>query len=238
MLMSKINIVPIFNQSSLNIWYDFLRIRVSAMKYVYNYKISNEEKELVLKEFKSYWLHRAFNFAFGAYNKSDMIGFVKGYIEHGLVNIEHVYILPKYMSRGIGSQLLKKVEEATSLCADDIELVSFAKAQNFYKRNDYKVLFENRYTKHINNIKKCSTLPVFKSTPIITRSCKQIFSGFDAKDINVSHMPMFVYLDVDSKISGYVIGEDKEAISINVVNRCSDFVRKRLLKEISSFYSR
>ena len=207
MFMSKINIVPIFNQSSLNIWYDFLRIRVSAMKYVYNYKISNEEKELVLKEFKSYWLHRAFNFAFGAYNKSDMIGFVKGYIEHGLVNIEHVYILPKYMSRGIGSQLLKKVEEATSLCADDIELVSFAKAQNFYEKNGYRLLFMNRYNKTIKKDIRSTTLPIFRITSSIKNIFKKMYKDFDFVRINKQHNPVFVYLDSDSRIQAFLVIE-------------------------------
>ncbi len=234
----EVKIVPIFNQNAPSVWDDFLHIRAAAVMHVYNYKTPKEDDESTKEAFKSQWGHKAFNFAFGAYNGSRMVGFIRGYGEQNVVNIEQLYLLPDYMSKGIGVRLLNAAESIASFYARDIELVSLLRAQDFYKRNGYKGLFENRYTKHINNITKCSTLPVFKSTPLITHSCKQIFPGFDAKDINVSHTPMFVYLNVDSKICGYVTGNDKEAISINVSKGCSDFVRKRLLKEIGSFYSR
>ena len=234
----EVKIVPIFNQVAPNVWNNFLRIRAASMRDIYDYVVSEKEDEKTRKEFEEHWKYKPFNFAFGAYNGSRMVGFIRGYGEQNVVNIEQLYLLPDYMSKGIGVRLLNAAESIASFYARDIELVSLLRAQNFYKRNGYKVLFENRYTKHINNITKCSTLPVFKSTPLITHSCKQIFPGFDAKDINVSHTPMFVYLNVDSKICGYVTGNDKEAISINVSKGCSDFVRKRLLKEIGSFYSR
>ncbi len=234
--MEDINIVPIFNQSDPNIWDDFLHIRAASVMHVYNYKTPEEDDESTKKAFKSQWKHKSFNFAFGAYNGFRMVGFIRGYAEQNVSNIEQLYVLPDYMSKRIGRRLLSAAERVSTFCAKDMELVSLVNAQTFYEKNGYKSLHVNRYAKHIDGLCKCSVVPVFRSTPFITRSCKQICADFDATAINQFHSPMFVYMDVDSKIQAYIIRtQENQNSDVQIARSQSDFIKTRLLREFKTF---
>lgn len=234
--MEDIVIVPIFDQTAPNIWDDFLRIRAASVMHVYNYKTPKEDNESTKKAFNSQWKHKSFNFAFGAYSGSRMVGFIRGYAEQNVSNIEQLYVLPEYMSRRIGGRLLNAAEKVSWFCAKDMELVSLANAQTFYKKHGYTSLHMNRYAKRIDNLCKCSVVPVFRSTPFITRSCQQIYTDFDSRTINQFHNPMFVYMDVDAKIKGYIIrNPETEEYDIKMARAQSDFSKTRLLREFNSF---
>ena len=120
-----------------------------------------------------------------------------------------------------------------------LDLISLPRAQKFYERYNYTPIYQgsNHYIKDITNETRtcCSVVPVFKSTPSITRMCKRItsFTGndFNPSHINVNHMPMFVYLDSDFTIQGFAVSTptDTDSVQIHIApNQPQTYMTRKL----------
>ena len=72
--MSEIKILPIFNQSAPGVWDDMLRVRIAAMQYNYNIRLTDEELADAMSDFQKSWRQLSHNFAFGAYDGDRMVG--------------------------------------------------------------------------------------------------------------------------------------------------------------------
>lgn len=237
--MSDISILPIFNQSNPNVWDDFLYIRAAAFRHSCGYIMTDKDYDDALKDFLDGWRRRKFNFAFGAYDDADMVGFIQGDCMDNVATIRSLYVLPEYTSQKIGSRLLKSAENAGAFGAKMLDLISLPRAQKFYERYNYTPIYHgsNHYIKDITNETRtcCSVVPVFKSTPSITRMCKRItsFTGndFNPSHINVNHMPMFVYLDSDFTIQGFAISTptDTDSVQIHIApNQPQTYMTRKL----------
>ena len=67
--------------------------------------------------------------------ESEVAGFYGLIVSRGKVQLEHMWIDPDYIGRGIGKQLFDHaIEIATGLGADSIEIESDPNAEGFYKR--------------------------------------------------------------------------------------------------------
>lgn len=97
--MKDITILPIFNQSVPGIWDRFVNIRTNAMRGVYNYKTTPADDTNLLKELKKDFNYCGYNFAFGAYYKKNMIGFIQGNCSHKKAIIKNLYV--RYQTRNI-----------------------------------------------------------------------------------------------------------------------------------------
>ena len=175
--MNTIKIIPIFDQSAPKVWNDFLQIRASAMRYIYDYKMSSSEYMLAFDEMRNMWHRRRLNFAFGAYQDDRMIGFIQGYGSSQTAIIENLYLHPDFMGQGIGWDLLSRVERAVTFSAKWVELVALVRAQPFYERHWYIPISRgsNRYTKKLpDKVSGACVLPVFRLTDAVARACNDI----------------------------------------------------------------
>ena len=147
--MNNINVLPIFNQAAPGIWEDFLRIRAFAMRHIYNHHVSHAETVALRNEYELNWRRRGFNFAFGAYDGTDLIGFVNGDCCDRVATIRGLYVLPECMSKHVGSTLLKSAENTGAIAACELDLVSLLKSRGFYEHNGYTPIMHgsNRYSK-------------------------------------------------------------------------------------------
>ena len=235
--MTDINILPIFNQAAPNIWDDFLRIRASAMQHVYNHNMTQNERDDARAEYAAVWRRRGFNFAFGAYNGSDIVGFVNGDCVNRVATIRGLYVLPECMSNNIGGQLLKYAESAGAMGARLLDLVSLLKSCRFYEKHGYRAVMRgsNQYRKKIQSKIQCKTVPVFHTPPAMTRECVQISSDnhqkLDMERVNVEHLPMFAYLDSMSVTRGFIVDNGPSGTEIYIgAHQPVDFIAKRLMR--------
>lgn len=235
--MNNVNILPIFNQSSPRVWDSFVNIRAAAMKHVYNVCMSKEECETMQQAYFLAWRTRKFNFAFGAYNNSDIVGFVSGDCVDRVATIRSLYVLPEFMSNNIGGRLLNAAENAGSFGARTLDLVSLYGSRGFYERYGYRPIVRgsNHYIKSIHGNINCKTVPVFYSTPSITRACRQISefnkTEYNPKIVNKEHSPMFAYLDVESTPQGFVVSDYNIGTPARTYIGCHqpvDYIAKRL----------
>lgn len=240
--MGKIDIVPIFNQAAPNVWDNFMNIRMAAMHHVYSYKMSSSEHEDALKQMMLGWKKRSFNFAFGAFDNGDMVGFINGDCVDNVATIRGLYVLPECMSQKVGGRLLKIAEKIGSFGARSLDLVSCQKSKTFYEHYDYTPITEgsNRYMKKITSSNKphCATLPVFYITQKLDKTIKKISSAnkssFDAEHVNNLHAPMYMYIDADCAVQGVLLGNDKnyEVLQLEVApHQPKSFIESRLNRE-------
>ena len=213
---ANFNIVPVFNQSAKGVWTDFINVETVCNKEMFNLHISEDVAAMYLRDYArnlGQWKH---NFAFAAYAKEKMVGFIQGFafekssefysVYSKETFLEHLYVLPKYHKCGIGSQLLNAFEETASLVSSKVILTPLRNAITFYEKNGYKYFgdMEKNLVPCVNKV-----VPVFQ----------WIKTDFDVK-LNVTvnnhflqknrYKPVFVYLNKDSEIDGVIIKTDTE----------------------------
>ncbi len=220
--MKNIKIVPIFNQSVPGVWDDFLRIRKNAILMNYGHTLTQGECENFIRDYENAWKKRAFNFAFGAYNDTEMVGFVQGDCMKSVATIRGLYVLPEFQTQNIGSVLLRHAECAAQYGARSADLISLGNAINFYVKKGYSPIFRgsNEMVKKMTGGGHCDTIPVFKPTAAILRACDRISRDnntiFNANGGDFGHRNMFVYVDVHSEIQAYAIGEMSDSDKYNI----------------------
>ncbi len=234
--MKDINIIPIFNQAAPDIWDSFINIRACAMREVYNYKFTADDYVVAMDDFWDVWHKQCPHFAFGAYDGTEMVGFVQGYCIDKTAKLDNLYVMPKYMRHGIGGKLLLNAERSIAPYADYIELVSLLHAQKFYRQNQYLPVFSNGYYKNITaDAMRTAVVPVFHPNAKIIRECKRIAKMncsdfvFERSTKN-AHMPMFVYVDTDAVIRGFVVGDDNN----NKINITRQFITPHFMTQCIS----
>lgn len=171
-----------------------------------------------------------------------MIGFIQGNCSHKKAIIKNLYVLPKYMRQKVGFRLLNRAEKALCLNANYIELVSLAKAQSFYENNSFKPTSagSNHYIKFVEGKVKCDILPIFRVSNALRCVCSQITEeSTDAFScLRKAHVPVFVYLDIKSKVQGFVIGNEQvDGCKAFVVPGQSSFIKDRLIREFNFYKS-
>lgn len=240
--MSDIIFKPIFNQSEFCVWDNFIDIGAASRLGTYGIVTLNDKCIYKMNEYKNNWKRRSFNFAFGAYDNSQMIGFVQGYCLDRVGYIAELYILPDYQGLKIGSSLLTMAENVAVYGANKMELTALGtqRAMSYYPKRGYTIrLAPNGFEKKLVKRPCCQTVPVFKVTRPIAKACAQIASvhgdTFDAAQINSSHAPMFIYVNVQSEITGFgLAGGDNGNIKTYVApHNDVDWIRKRLIKSFA-----
>ncbi|MBR4892288.1 MAG: GNAT family N-acetyltransferase [Alphaproteobacteria bacterium] len=216
-MKKEITIVPIFNQAAPKIWEDFLRIRTETRRKIYNIETCPQEQNIAMLLFQSSWEKPSKNFAFGAYDNDNMIGFISGTFDTHLATIQHLYVLPQYQGLHIGAQLLSSAESAISVDRNNVELVSMTKAEAFYKKYGYISYREtNRYNKSVKNCGHCQVAPVFRCSAAIIRKMTELSGqpteNFNKNALNKSRSPIFIYRDNKSQITAFGICSDKTEI--------------------------
>ena len=214
MKQKRINysIVPIFNQAAPMVWDDFINIEIECDKAIYNLDAPSQTViKNRLRDYRNNLQNHKHNFAFGAYYKQRMIGFIQGYsIDPDDAWVHHLYILPEYHRYGIGTQLLNAAEQSVWVVAKQISLVSLGLAIDFYER-------KHDYTKSAGEMEKelapvaNAVLPVFQWIKQDIRP--KIIAPHDTKVLKQSkYQPIFVHTNACYKI-------DAVATRINGVNK-------------------
>ena len=234
--MTNIQIFPIFNQAAPMVWDDFMRIRTLTRQQVYHIETSPQDYKDTMAEFQEYWQKPSKNFAFGAYDNDNMIGFISGTLfDAGIATILHLYVLPQYQGKHIGAQLLKSAESAISVDRNNVELVSMTKAETFYKKYGYISYNKtNRYNKSVKDCGHCAVAPVFRCTAKIVKKMAEI-SGqpvetFNKKTIIPRRTPVFIYRNEKSEITAFGICSDNAQ-----VHGTSDWGKQRIEKAIAAY---
>lgn len=242
MCMSKIIFKPIFNQSESFVWDDFVNIGAASRLGTYNMVTTADKYVYKMDEYRKNWKSRSFNFAFGAYDNSQMIGFVHGYCLDRVGYVAELYILPDYQGLKIGSSLLTMAENVAVYGANKMELTALGtqRAMSYYPKRGYTIrLAPNGFEKKLVKRPHCQTVPVFKVTRPIAVACAKIASvygdTFDAKQINSSHAPMFIYSNEQGEITGFgVSGGDGGNIKTYVApHNDVNWIRGRLMKSFA-----
>ncbi len=205
--MTEIKIFPIFNQSAPGVWDDFLHIRACAMRANYNINLTPTEISVYRREYSYNWAHYGVNFAYGAYDGTEIVGFSYGYCNRNLVKLSCLYVLPEYQRSGIGRRLLRRVETDMGVIGRRMDLTSLSRAERFYQKNNYTPIFtgSNNYQKPIK-VPHCTCVPVFGKSVRIFRECRQLSANFDTDAFMGNNFPTFVYLDENGRIVSSLIG--------------------------------
>ena len=243
--MNNIKILPIFNQAEDGIWADFIRIRSVATHHVCGYSMSQLDRDNWKKEYERAWKLRSFNFAFGAYDNVDLVGFIQGDCVDRIATIRNLYVLPEYMGNKIGSALLNSAEKICTFGATSLDLVSLPSAQKFYEKYDYKPIFSgsNHYIKDVTEqmSARSTVVPVFKITSKVGNTCKKIAKEcgevFNPVLLNGSHRPVFIYLDSFSAIQAFAVAGDDNNSTLNMYvkpNQLKQYITGKFNKEFDN----
>lgn len=232
--MSEIKIIPIFDQSVPGIWDDFLRIRAVAMKTNYNYDLSSDEIARFLSEYRSDYAKKSYNFAFGAYDNTQMIGFIRGYGARSTAQIQCFYVLPQYQGRHIGGQLLKNAERSIAPAYPKVELISLGHAEKFYQHNNYTSIYgANTYSKKLE-VPHCYDVPLFGYSARIARKCAHLSPNMDISALVMPHAPIFTHFDVHGDATGLLIGNPLSNRPV-LLSAPSDWTRSGLTRFFNNY---
>lgn len=242
--MSEIKIFPIFNQDAPKIWDDFIRIRAAALEQKYNFPVTKDENNQVRQDLECYWRTREFNFAFGAYDADNMVGFTRGNCWYHTTTVHSLYILPEYQGTGIGRKLLTQVENISGFETITIDLISLTYAVNFYRKMGYRPVYRNgldasnEMFKRTPSLPKCTVLPIFYASPMIRSECDKIAAAnhvtFKSKLINRGHVRGLVYVNDKSEITGYGLQTADALPDIHVAPQsCVPYIKGRLEREFA-----
>ena len=152
---------------------------------------------------------------FAAYLSGKIIGFTSGFYNGRNMFTNALYVVPEYHGYGIGTSLLNTAENAATLVAKNMELISSDDAVSFYQERGYKnVVVQERIVK----IKKLSktipgVVPVFDWNDKLSA---KINVKFDTDLLNkCKHQPIFVYVNSEQKIDGIAtrLSNGKDVIS-------------------------
>ncbi len=210
--MKYINIVPIFNQAAPYIWSTFAHIQSDAMHAVYRYETTPEEMAFNISELNTSWHRFRSHFAFAAYDGDKMVGCVDGIIQNKVAGIHGLYVLPTYHKMGIGDRLLAASEHAASVHTNMVELTALNRARPFYTHRKYCLVADTHdiYRKNINLAAAGTVVPLFRCAVPQAAQCTRLAArydlSFDVAAVNHAHVPMFVSLDENCDINGYVLG--------------------------------
>ncbi len=229
------NIVPIFNQTAPGVWNDF--IRIEAVCDTELYKLSYPTEPIIqsrLRAYKGACHENKHNFAFGAYSNGQMIGFSQGRLyQENEMYLDRLYVLPKYHRCGVGTQLLKAVEQTSALIATKIKFIALEEAASFYEqKHGYQqfAYMEKNLSPTANSI-----VPIFQ----------WIKKDFNIKiDIHVNTMalkqskyqPIFVHINENREIDAVTTrtkdGTNKIWANYNIPLSQSKPYRDELLKTL------
>ena len=146
------------------------------------------------------------------------------------------------MRQKVGFRLLNQAEKALGLNATSIELVSLAYAQKFYENNSFKPTSagSNHYIKFVEGKVKCDILPMFGLSDALRYAYSKITEENKDTDalsyLRKAHVPVFVYLDIKSKVQGFVI-EYADGCKAFVVPGQSSFVQDMLIRKFNFYKS-
>lgn len=208
--MKHIWIVPLFNQTPF-FWSEFVSIQNKSMQGSYGYVATPEEAAFEISKLNSSWRRFSSHFAFGAYDGNRMVGFINGVISRNVATVKGLYVLPAYQKRGAGARLLSAAERAASIHVNSMELFAVDGAAGFYEARKYTVApSTGQHAKSMRGAMEDIVVPVFYCRPDMARHYQGLAAGydleFDADDVNVRHMPMFVYVDGFGCHTGYILG--------------------------------
>lgn len=231
--MSDVSICPIFDQSAPNVWDDFMRIRMRTMQD-YGLPMSDSDIANAIQEQTNNWNNYSGNFAFGAYDGGKMIGYVQGLVHKNVASLLQLHVLPEYQHQHIGARLLSSAQSAASLMsAHRMELFSLCKSRQFYERMGYEALSWTEYRKKLSP-SNGGCVPVFRCQPVLARACG--ICPDMAKQINKSHLPMFVSYDCRSNINGYTIADTNGGALIEIRDNNPKQIVRRTLERATQSY--
>ena len=235
-MKKEIKILPIFNPEKCDFWANFQLLYKITAEYDYDMTITPANLQTLMQNVRD----SGANILFGAYDGNKMVGCMVASASRSSVKIQYLHVLPEYQKHRIGTQLLSTTECAASLVAKKAELISWGKAENFYKRHKYtSPTHDNKYEKDIRNAGNYTVQPVFSRTKKILNTFAEISSvSYDTIKQEIKpRTPVFVYRSPDIFISGYGYINDKNE-SVIYTHAGNKFVREQIAKRIAMHQQR
>lgn len=204
-MKKEIKILPIFNPEKCDFWDNFQLLYKITAEYDYDMTITPENLQTLMQNIRD----SDANILFGAYDGNKMVGCMVASASRSSVKIQYLHVLPEYQKHRIGTQLLSATECAASLVAKKAELISWGKAENFYKRHKYtSPTHDNKYEKDIRNAGNYTVQPVFSRTKKILNTFAEISSvSYDTIKQEIKpHTPVFIQKTPQNVINccGYI----------------------------------
>jgi len=236
--MSTIKYFPIFKQNAQWALDDFSNILRKSMPA----GSTDASVESMIANIVEKHEYQKLTYAFGAFNGSKMVGFTTGFLNHQstmLGEIDNMFVLPDYARQKIGTQLQALAEKTFAFCSiNKTYSVTYASdaTLNFMKHNGYKVVrSENVFVKDKIQSPRCVVFPVFHLTNHSLYSFRKMGTFIenieaDLAAINKQRMPAFVYVNENSEICAYAIGDNDGNIQKMEIapHQPADWIRKRL----------
>lgn len=219
--MKQLHITPIFNQSIPDVWHNFIAIQSAAMEYNYSALMSKSDRQDKLQNYKSRLNNYPHNFAYAAYYRNKMVGYIKGYCRRNCAYIDELFVLPKFQNLNIGTRLLARAESARFFGAHFMELVALPSAIPFYQRCGWAISFGdiNIMTKNLTNC-VYRLVPIFNANKETVDKCNKIAQDngtvFNPDAINVLHLPAYAFFNFNQDLCAYAIDGAPVVIGTNV----------------------
>ena len=157
------------------------------------------------------------SFVFVAYAGEYMVGFTTGFMNGENMWTNALYVDKRYHDYGIGTKLLNTSEQAASLVASNMQLISLAGASNFYQSHGYKnTLVRGRIVKTKKlPLAMSGILPVFGWTDNLSAKLNVKIDSDLLKQFR--GQPIFVYLNPEQKIDGVALrlSNNKNMLKLN-----------------------
>ena len=121
---------------------------------------------------------------------------------------------------------------------EDIDIREIAAIQGFYEKHGYySETKTNHYKKSLKNSGHCSVAPSFRCMPTLINKFAKISGkpseSYNRKKINQERTPVFIYRDVNSKVTGFgICGTTPE------IHATSEWAKSRIEKAIAAYKSK
>ncbi len=232
----NIRIVPVFNQmASPKIWHDFARLELLCDTVVHGLSIEKTGMADKINSHKKVWESKKNCFAFAAYDENIMVGFASGHMNaEKEMYLWNLYVNPQYHGIGIGSELLKQAECASSLVASKMSTIALTETvTTFYEERGYHN-DDNRNMLKILPKHMVGVVPVFKSLRGLNAKLKVDYDKEVVKQCK--NQPMFVYVTYTGEIDAVTVRTPAKDVHVwtNQNKRgMAEFYKKLLLMAMS-----
>ena len=185
------------------------------------YKTSCEDYYLQCEKEKN-------RFIFAAYYDKEIIGFTNGYVLAENMYLDNFYVHPMYQGFGIGTELLKRTENAASIIKPNLKLCPLSSAVSFYQQYKYNFAPGGKYMikklpKTVNGVEPvfewCDELTAKLSFKVDTESLKRY-----------KYQAMFVYVGKDNKIDGVAVRLPNGEKEIKINDKQKSLAKYRMLE--------
>ena len=235
---TEFNILPIFDQRAPGVWDDLWRVKSEAWLSVYRRWPDAEDKAKIFDIYDKESRAKTNAFAFGAYAKGKLIGYIRGICKGNDVLVHDLYVLPRFHRQRVGKRLMYTTECTFKTTHRYVKLTAMETSEPFYIKQGFSSpTGDMQYIKRIKMYGIYNTVPVFKYSAQTWAECSEFAAKYNITlnrdDVDKLHAPVFIYRGDNDAIEGIAVikpGKNDAQIAAN-----SPWVKKQTTRAAEQY---